>query len=282
MRNSQSPCSFKPERVLLFISTHSHPTSGELWVTEPGVVAMGEVRGRLTTRCLFWSQCFKFFKYVFTDKLLTLLRNVESHWFWMTCGSFVRTAESKIELAKLSRQWVVLRFYLCLWSLILVDRYNCTNVIAFGAERLIPSEPTSFIVEYVQAVIIQGFPTATVFSRILGVAQHLGHHTSIVNITPDAILEYIWSSPRKTPNGHVVPLQCPNCGRIKSMEGRTVGKMMKGALAMEVFRCRLCDHTLSFPPKEGFTPFQTIAQRETWLQSKMVIPSTWCDVSLGI
>jgi len=153
----------------------------------------------------------------------------------------------------------------------LYSKVSCTNVFAFGADRLIPTEPTPFIMEYVHRVLIQGFPVQKVLPSLLKLAEPLGLHTSIVHIHDASIVEYIWSDPDLAPNGHPLSIQCGGCGAIRSMNGKSEGKMGKGGKVTEVFTCSICAHSIRFPAQESFGVVKVANPRACWLSSTLSI-----------
>jgi hypothetical protein len=84
-------------------------------------------------------------------------------------------------------------------------------VFAFGAKDFLPNEPTSFIINTINAVLLEGFDPNTAMPGLLKGAESIGTHTSIVHIQKGLFSEYCWSDPRKMPNCQPLIQQCSHC-----------------------------------------------------------------------
>jgi hypothetical protein len=148
-------------------------------------------------------------------------------------------------------------------------RWNFDNVFAFGASRFISCESTSFILDFVMSVTIQGFPVQTVLPGLLKGADTLGRHSSIIHIASGKFFVYQWKHPTLAPNGHQLPLQCSDCGRIRSF------RLPRGDPAVCVVRCTgvnqrvVCSGVLEFREMPGFSEVKMNDAPAHWMFSEM-------------
>jgi hypothetical protein len=113
---------------------------------------------------------------------------------------------------------------------------NLANLFAFGVQRLMPHEPSKFILDYVDHILIKDMGVSRMLPTLLENASSLAHSTSILHISSNNVDTYTWSHPTQRPFGIPIPIQCDKCLAIRSLDK---GKMqvIKGKRT-DVWTCK--------------------------------------------
>lgn len=177
--------------------------------------------------------------------------------------------------------------------------YEVEHTFIFGAELFHASHTTSFIVAYVNRVLIEGFEMQDVLLDLLEVSPQLASHSSVIHLhltnafrrrqptvveynqgstcTPTGpvfmkVLSYTFFHENVRPWGNALPYQCPSCKCVRSWQ------RMGPRLSDESrFVCKgsKCSHVITYVrPKESNIIWTTKKTRSTpgsgWLLSAIV------------
>jgi hypothetical protein len=92
-------CSDKYQRVVIVISTHSHPQTGDLWINEtPECLPIIAVCLSLVLSLYGILINFQFFQEVLGCRLMEFLHAHETMMFIMSCGAFASNKNSRASL----------------------------------------------------------------------------------------------------------------------------------------------------------------------------------------
>ena len=198
-----------------------------------------------------WNQ---FFKAIITERLLAAIKEKSLHStiFFFGCGSLVTSAESAGILMDLVDLYAF--FYPCNHCLI-PRRHAISHCWAFGAKRFVPALAASFVRAYVQCTLINGFHLHSVLKKLLENSLLLGHHSAIYHFGEEAA----WTTRvddergkflgfeswynfrlvmtnKARPWGAVLPVTCPQCRTIESLQT----KLGFSATDPALIKCQNC------------------------------------------
>ncbi|KAI6095569.1 hypothetical protein F5141DRAFT_1068240 [Pisolithus sp. B1] len=140
-------------------------------------------------------------------------------------------------------------------------------------------------VPYLQSLldntIIQGFPISSAAKVALNDCGMLGRHSNIILFTwqEEALVveKFLWTDKHLKPWGHLLPVQCPQCGTIQKWVGGSAGKTIS-------FECKYPDcgknmgaGGVSLPPK---TYSFSIPENATQLLQGQRGNSSWLQITL--
>ncbi|KAJ7271368.1 hypothetical protein B0H12DRAFT_1067212 [Mycena haematopus] len=177
---------YKPETVVVFITTHSTPDTGDLWIA-PGGTAAAAANQVLP---LLIPHGLQSLVEKATGSLLTLI----------ACGGVNRgVARDEVSVFVRNAQF----------------QYG----IGFAAERFLPASANTFLQDVVHSFFIaqhgKGLP------RILASHYELGIHSDVlVYFRNGDVFRYAWHHPARHPYGQAVPHQCPDCFGLQSYKVR--------------------------------------------------------------
>jgi hypothetical protein len=101
-------------------------------------------------------------------------------------------------------------------------RLQIGQLLAFTNGQLQPCLASGFLLEFMQHVYVEKFEVSTCLSRILPATSRICRHTDIAQIcrAKDGdqfqVLQYTWAHDKFRPWGNSLPVQCPNCGTLRS------------------------------------------------------------------
>ena len=130
-----------------------------------------------------------------------------------------------------------------------VLRLNLSRIIATTADNLKPCLVSSLMLAYAQHVLVQGSSFHSFAHQILPTVESLRQmdilHVFFEKGMPQC-LRYTWQHSLIRPWGHLLPVQCEGCGRIRSwLSVRTTEPAI-------LFACRGCEKKLKFLRPEKF------------------------------
>lgn len=103
-------------------------------------------------------------------------------------------------------------------------RRQLSDVLAFSCQKLQPALMQTFLLQLIQHKYIHGnMLTELCLTRILrDSTQAFGRHTGLYHLRYDSardsvlVTSYCWQSYTVAPWGHIIPVQCPQCGAIEA------------------------------------------------------------------
>ena len=120
-------------------------------------------------------------------------------------------------------------------GLILSDQYHrlqFTDTFAFGAERLISHHIATWMMAYMDQVIISGQPSGDALSSLL-YSLAVGKHMSIIHLNRVngvvKLVRYVWEHKFQRPNTHSFPIACLQCWHIYSWSKIVSGPLYPNA-----------------------------------------------------
>jgi hypothetical protein len=138
------------------------------------------------------------------------------------------------------------------------------DTFAFGHSGLISGYLNTFVVDFANQVLFDGWRCADILPQLL-YNSAVGRHTDVVYISGAicpkdsrwyiSIAKYLWTHPTCRPNGQVIPVQCPLCLHYRSW------KVPKGATAeglQVVLTCHTkgCAGKYIIPALTEYTPLE--------------------------
>ncbi|KZP12665.1 hypothetical protein FIBSPDRAFT_898039 [Athelia psychrophila] len=231
-------------RVIIFVTTHAHDTSGDLYSTPA-----------------FSSDPYQVLKALFPSSLRHALKGRKVFLNFLVCGGFADTPSSRIVMFKAAR------------------KVHAKEVIAFSSAGLIPTLTNTFWLDFASRVLLEGFGLRQALPYMLSATSTscFVRHTNLVyaqvprdKSKPVVCAEYIWTHPVLRPFGRRLPANCVECGCMSSF-GKPIKLTPKTAATTYVFVCqgrdtegKACLHELSIEPIEGFEPY---GQSPLWFHS---------------
>ncbi|KAI6023249.1 hypothetical protein PISMIDRAFT_114950 [Pisolithus microcarpus 441] len=234
-------------RVVLFLTTHSDEDRGDLFV--------GYINNKPVA-----SKALQFLQ-LLLDPLSKVVDRADIVFY--VCGSVVTNPQSFDGVKEVAQQ------------------FTPRSMLLFDAQHL----QLAFTVPYLQSLldntIIQGFPISNAAKVALNDCGMLGRHSSIILFTwqEEALVveKFLWTDKHLKPWGHLLPVQCPQCGTIQKLVGGSAEKAIS-------FECKYsnCGKNMgadrrSLPPKT-FT--FSIPENATWLPQGKRGTSSWLQITL--
>ena len=145
------------------------------------------------------------------------LQRSEATLFVMACGAIISNKESLSGLCQAGKRYVT-RINLHTHWVHTNLRLQLTNIVAFGAKGFHPLLVTPFATDYVQRVLVEGFPLQKSLVNLITFSNYLSRHSDVVHICPlqGTAKLYIWTHPVIRPWGQHLPPQCQMCGHVES------------------------------------------------------------------
>ncbi|KAI6113139.1 hypothetical protein F5141DRAFT_1063396 [Pisolithus sp. B1] len=220
------------QQKIIFISTHSKVTCGDLFV--------GKDKGGDDVAVL----PKEFMDYLFAGCLQLFISGATM--FMLSCGPLVTFLQSICSFKELLLECTSFFCAMVMTCLRLGDRLRPAYMIAFGATCFISAVIKSFIVAFGVWVMIQGHILGEVFTDLLNVSVKLPMHTDaylfqveeqmvsgMPNPSSSAIhvkgMHYSWYHTHCYPWGCPLPMSCPKCGSIHSWSPSKQGEDSSGA-----------------------------------------------------
>ncbi|KAI6101376.1 hypothetical protein F5141DRAFT_1066096 [Pisolithus sp. B1] len=220
------------QQKIIFISTHSKVTCGDLFV---GKDKGGDDMAVLPK---------EFMDYLFAGCLQLFISGATM--FMLSCGPLVTFPQSICSFKELLLECTSFFCAMVMTCLRLGDRLRPAYMITFGATCFISAVIKSFIVAFGVWVMIQGHNLGEVFTDLLNVSVKLPMHTDaylfqveeqmvsgMPNPSSSAIhvkgMHYSWYHTHCCPWGCPLPMSCPKCGSIHSWSPSKQGEDSSGA-----------------------------------------------------
>ncbi|KAJ6462955.1 hypothetical protein C8R45DRAFT_1177837 [Mycena sanguinolenta] len=196
---------FKPETVLIFVTTHSTPDTGDLWLDPQGGAA---------------SPVHQVLPILIPDRLQAVIQGATGSMLTpLACGGLKRS-DARGEVSAF------------------VKKAKIQYTLGFTVEHFLPAAANTFLQDTVHAFFIARHGKS--FARILASHCELGIHTHILVYFPDGdIFRYSWHHSGRHPFGQPVPHQCPECFSVASL------KVSCDEASKVVLRCpvKTCSYT---------------------------------------
>ncbi|KAI6017562.1 hypothetical protein BKA83DRAFT_4128168 [Pisolithus microcarpus] len=202
-------------KVVLFLTTHSDEDRGDLF--------SGYINKKPAAAKVF----------PFLQLLLKPLSNIVNgaDVVFYVCGSMVTNPQSFNEVKEVAQQ----------------------SMLLFDAQHLLLAFTVPHLQSLLDNTIIQGFPMSSAAKVALNDCGMLGRHSNIILFTwqeeAPVVEKFIWTDKHLKPWGHLLPVQCPQCGTIQKWIGGSAEKTLS-------FECNYsdCDKNMgsggmSLPPK---------------------------------
>ncbi|KAI0356446.1 hypothetical protein OH77DRAFT_1519978 [Trametes cingulata] len=171
-------------RVMLFVSTQSHETTG--------VPFFGVDPAAQDTR--------NWFNVLIPDEVRPWLRKHDTAVFMLCRGALVLSDAAYTELKAYC------------------ENLRVTRLLAFPARPFQAAFSACFFMGYVQRFVLEGVSFNEVhLNDVLLQSPDLGPQNHVIVMSPRedtagvTVEEYFWTSPMIRPHGKDIPLQCPNC-----------------------------------------------------------------------
>ncbi|KZP23225.1 hypothetical protein FIBSPDRAFT_889841 [Athelia psychrophila] len=232
------------DRVVVFITTHAHDITGDLYGGPE-----------------FSSDPYQVLNALFPRSLRKAFKDRTVYLNFLICGGFAETACSRMALFKAAR------------------RIYADEAIAFSSPGLIPSLTNAFWLDFVFRVLIEGASLQDALPIMLTATStsQFVRHTNLLyvripdsNTEPLLCSEYVWTHPKLRPFGRRLPANCPQCGCINSY-GSPI-RLTPKAGSRYIFVCQghtiegnRCNHELSVQPMDGFKPFGNQQDGARWM-----------------
>ncbi|KAJ6479661.1 hypothetical protein C8R45DRAFT_933465 [Mycena sanguinolenta] len=200
---------YMPETIVVFITTHSTPDYGDLWVAPEGKAA---------------SPPHQVLPLLIPSGLQALIEKATGSMLALIACGAVNRGEAQDQVSTFIRN---ARF-----------QYG----VAFAAERFLPTSANTFLQDLVHGFFVachrKGLP------RILASHYELGIHSNILIYFHDGdIYCYKWHHPARHPYGHPIPHQCSQCLGLRPYKVRA-----QSYTETEVtLYCPICKATATFP-----------------------------------
>ncbi|KAF7338803.1 hypothetical protein MSAN_02202800 [Mycena sanguinolenta] len=174
---------FKPETVLIFVTTHSTPDTGDLWIEPKGLAA---------------SPVHQVLPILIPSRLQAVIKAASgSMLIFLSCGGLNRS-DAREEVSAF------------------VKTAKIQYAIGFTVEHFLPAAANTFLQDTVHAFFIARYGKS--FARILASHCELGIHTDILMYFEDGdVFRYSWHHSGRHPFGQSVPHQCPKCFVVSSL-----------------------------------------------------------------
>ncbi|KAJ6505577.1 hypothetical protein C8R45DRAFT_923841 [Mycena sanguinolenta] len=200
---------YKPETIVVLITTHSTPDSGDLWVAPGGIAA---------------SDPHQVLPLLIPAGLQALIEKATGSMLALIACGGINRGEAKDQVSTFIRN---AQF-----------QYG----VAFAAERFLPASANTFLQDLVHGIFVawhgKGLP------RMLASHYELGIHTDVLIYFQDGdVYGYKWHHPARHPYGHAIPHQCSECLGLQPYKVRA-----QSYTETEVtLYCPLCKATKTFP-----------------------------------
>jgi len=204
--------------VIVFITTHSDPDSGDLWLGKdeegkPCAAAADDVSADLF---------INFILIITMDSTVAghRCRSVRAHYeglhhvpigMWIGCEQPIvfRGAEERADEVS---SHIFFKYITDKFS----NSLGIGNALAFTAERLSTVNTADLLTKVTKSVVINGFDFSESLKFGLENSGILGRHTNVVHFTPQEVTRYIWAHKKYQPWGKPAPVQCPQCGILQA------------------------------------------------------------------
>ena len=93
-----------------------------------------------------------------------------------------------------------------------------SNALAFDAKNLSTVNTVELIMKLCKQIVIFGEEFSSALTQSLKECMTVGKHTNIVHLGVGSAHRYIWAHKTYQPWGKKLPLQCPQCGKLKPWE----------------------------------------------------------------
>src|SRR6266702_1912428 len=111
-----------------------------------------------------------------------------------------------------------------------VGSWKPTNLFAFNAPAFHPIYATTFLLNFFQHIIIEGWTFDSIVGLLLNTSA-LSCHTGIIHFwTCDSVVKSCilkWTHSRTQPWGNLVPYQCLSCHCIQAWDQKSQGTLLK-------------------------------------------------------
>ncbi|KAH7919746.1 hypothetical protein BV22DRAFT_1133620 [Leucogyrophana mollusca] len=181
----------KYARLMIFVTTHSDDTSGDLFVGPKCCFEVG-----------MWMDTF------FGGPMAPVVQGATV--FLLACGTVVTLPDPFIAVQKK------------------VTEYRFSSLWAFGAPGLHPNAVVPFVVAFCQRVVVEGAQPLKIIAKLLAASSRLNLHSDVLHISPATsslhhaeVHRYVWSHKTIRPWGSSLPVQCPKCKCLKSWSSPT-------------------------------------------------------------
>ncbi|KAI6017078.1 hypothetical protein EDC04DRAFT_2608179 [Pisolithus marmoratus] len=234
-------------KVVLFLTTHSDEDRGDLFI---GYINNKPVASKTLE---------------FLQLLLSPLSKVVdgADIIFYVCGSVVTNPQSFNGVKEVAQH------------------FTPRTMLLFDAEHLQLACTVPYLQSLLDNTIIQGFPVSSAARVALNDCGMLGRHSNIILVMwqEEALVveKFLWTDKHLKPWGHLLPVQCPQCGTIQKWVGGSAEKTIS-------FECKYsnCGKTIgagevSLPPK---TYSFSIPENATQLPQGKTKTSSWLQITL--
>ncbi|KAI0357037.1 hypothetical protein OH77DRAFT_1588880 [Trametes cingulata] len=178
-------------RVMLFVYTHSHDTTGVPFFGAE--LAAHDVQN--------W------FDVLIPEEVRPWLRKHDTTLCMLCCGAVVASETAYTQLKSHC------------------EHLRVTRLLAFQAPAFQAALAAHFFVGYTLRFVIEGASFNEVqFGNVLAQSHNLGRHSRVIVMTPRrdtagiSVAEYFWTSPTIRPHGVDIPPQCPECYALSTFK----------------------------------------------------------------
>ncbi|KAI0353448.1 hypothetical protein OH77DRAFT_1512802 [Trametes cingulata] len=178
-------------RVMVFVYTHSHETTG--------VPFFGANLAAYDMR--------NWFDILIPEDVRPWLRMHDTTLFMLCCGSIIASAPAYAQLKAHC------------------ESLQVTRLLAFQAGAFQAALATSFFIGYMLRFVLEGVTFSEVqLGNVLAQSHDLGRHSRVIVMSPDGdggavtVAEYFWTSPTIRPYGTNIPPQCPACHALSTFK----------------------------------------------------------------
>ncbi|KZP34059.1 hypothetical protein FIBSPDRAFT_881511 [Athelia psychrophila] len=218
------------DRVVVFITTHAHDTTGDLYGGPE-----------------FSALPYDVLTALFPSALRKAFKNRTIYLNFLVCGGFADTDSSRMALYKAAH------------------KVHANEAIAFLSPGLIPTLTNVFWLDFTIRVLIEGYSLDKALPYMLTATSTSSfvRHTNLLYVRistsqPKAALssEFVWTHPELRPFGRRLPANCAECGCIDTF-GSPIKLTPKAGSK--------CLHELAVEPMEGFETYGKSQNGSWWM-----------------
>ncbi|KAH9016703.1 hypothetical protein EDB85DRAFT_1898010 [Lactarius pseudohatsudake] len=177
--------------AIILITTHAADDTGNLGTSSTRHVGINE-----------WMT------EVITKPILDVISTLNTHWFFLTCGSLVNVPSSLEGVKSFAHEW------------------KPANLIGFDTPAFHPIYAATFLLNFFHYIVIEDRTFGSAIGLLLNTSP-LSRHTGIVrfwavgSVVKSCTLK--WAHSRTQPWGKPVPYQCPSCRCIQAWDQKGQG-----------------------------------------------------------
>jgi len=109
----------------------------------------------------------------------------------------------------------LLHIYSCIYTNYGFNSLGVSDALAFDAKNLSTVNTIELVMKLCKQIIILGEEFSSALRQSLRECVTVGKHTNIVHLGVGSARKYIWAHKDYQPWGNKLPLQCPQCGKLK-------------------------------------------------------------------